>query len=296
MSGYELTLEATREVSRVRHQLALGLSFVDSVSAQAVIGSLLCSLEQIGSTDFSVLFQPHRRDRMALRFEGAIKKQMDKLIKAGLPAAWTLRAFGTLNPAAAQYQAQLDPHVYVPRRLNMDLVLAAGVPASSTANMRTPWLWPGPAYPFAATSTLVRGRVMRGASLSSAVPLPWARLFATVPSTETVFSQAQIVGCGHGDGRGEFVLALDAKASTGAALKNPVPVRLWAFVPPAGPNLHPDDPLAQLPVEVCGTAVDSSVLRGLAVPPGYSVQQSRNLALRLGETLSGSSAEFLFAP
>ena len=127
------------------------------------------------------------------------------------------------------------------------------------------------------------------------LPLPWARLFATVPSTETVFSQAQIVGCGHGDGRGEFVLALDAKASTGAALKNPVPVRLWAFVPPAGPNLHPDDPLAQLPVEMCGTAVDSSVIRGLAVPPGYSVQQSRDLALRLGETLSGSGAEFLFA-
>jgi hypothetical protein len=80
----------------------------------------------------------------------------------------------------------------VPRRLSMKLVLDAGSPASSTANMRAPWLWPGASYPFAATSTLIRGRVLRGLSANTATSLPWARLFATVPDTELVFGNGQI--------------------------------------------------------------------------------------------------------
>jgi len=294
MSAFELTIEATREVSRVRHQLALGLSFIDSNSLQGTLGSLICRLDSIGGLPMEQVFQPHRRDRQALRFEGAIKKRMNKLVADGVATTWVMCAFGTRNAASGRYLPELDPGVYVPRRLSMELVLNGGVPASSTANMRAPWLWPGASYPFAAASTLVRGRVLRGLSINNARPLPWARLFATVPDTELVFGNAQLVGCAHGDGRGEYVLALDARASTGAALKNPLKLRLWAFAAPAGPSV--EDPLAALPIEPCAALLDSKILKGLAVPTGYSQQQSRVLELRLGETLSGTSTEFLFAP
>jgi hypothetical protein len=292
--NFELTLAQTQEVARVRHQLALGLSFIDSNSGHAILGPWVARLEAIGNAPLAENFQRHRADRLAARFAGTIQKRMQKLLAAGDPTTWTLRAFGSSDPNAAVYQPQLDPRFYVPRRLSMELVLSNGLPASSAANIRMPRLWPGARYPFTAGSTLIRGRVLQGANLSSARALPWARLYATVPDTELVFANAQQVGCGHGDDRGEYVLALDARAATGAALKNPLPVRLWAFA--AAQVTDPVDALAGLPIEPCGQAADSPVLRGIALPAGYSLAQSRAISLRLGQTLSGSDVEFLFPP
>jgi len=296
MNGAELSLEQTREVSRLRHQLALGLSFIDSNTLQGAMGPLVCSLERIGSMPLELSFEAHRKDRLALRFEGIVHKRMLKLLADGLSTTWTLRAFGCRAANALKYLPNLDPHLYVPRRLSMELVLAGTVPASSIANIRAPWLWPAAGYPFAAGSTLLRGRVLRGVSSSAAAPIAWARVFATVPDSETLFEAAQLVGCAHGDGRGEFALALDARAATGAALKNPLKVRLWVFAAPAGASPNPADPLALLPIEACGSALKSDVLTGIALPPSYSLQQSRVIDVRLGETLSGADTEFLFAP
>lgn len=39
-------------------------------------------------------------------------------------------------------------------------------------------------HPFPATTTLIRGRVVRGAGLTTAKPIRWARLFATTPTVK----------------------------------------------------------------------------------------------------------------
>lgn len=295
MSTLELQISDTVQVSELRHRLALGLAWIDSTSQIATFGTLATILEKIGAHPVNQPFEVHRADRFALRYAGIIQKRLDKAIKDGTSTDWQIHVHGGRSSAALTYDPATDPRLYVPRRLRFSLVFKDGVPAPSPVNMRTPWLWPGAAYPFPATSTIIRGRVLRGAALATAKPVRWARLFVTTPESETVFNNATIVGCGHGDDRGEFVMALDSRAVSGAALKNPVQLRLWAYIPPAGP-VHPEDPLDGLPLEIGGTAVLNNILRGIAIPTTYTLQKSSSISLQLGETKNDASTTFLFPP
>lgn len=291
----DLKLSDTVEISKVRQRLALGISWIDSISQMGVYGALATTLESIGGHPLNIPFQQHRSDRFALRYAGLIQKRLDKAIKDGTSTTWIINIHGTRLPSEMLYNPSTDPRLYVPRRLSMNLVFKDGSPAPTPVNMRTPWLWPGSAYPFPATSTLIRGRVLRGATLATAKPVRWARLFATTPDTETVFANATLVGCAHGDDRGEFVMALDSRAVSGAALKNPVKVRLWAYVAPAG-VAHPEDPLDGLPLEVGGTDIINPILRGQTVPGTYTLNQAHSINLQLGETKNDATTTFLFAP
>lgn len=291
-----LRIEETVPAVELRHRLALGISWVDSITQLGSGGPLTTTLERIGDYAINMAFERHRSDRFAHRYSGLVKKRLEKTIADGNDSDFYLHVHAPEQAGAPPFNAETDARLYVPRRLRMGLVLNGSEPAATPQNMRVPWLWPGAAYPFPQTSTLIRGRVRRGASLTTSQPLLWARLFATVPETELVFNPASIVGTAHGDDRGEFVMALDARAVSGAALKNPVLVRLWAFAPPPGLPVNAADSFQGLPIENTGTAITSDILRGRSVPPAWTVQQSKILDLRLGETRGGPDTTFLFSP
>lgn len=292
MSG-ALLIQDTMPAALLRHRLALGVAWVDAISQTGARGPLSTILDQIGAYRLALPFERHRSDRFALRYAGAIQKRIDKAIAEGDPTDWQVHVHAPAQMDSAPYDPAQDARTYVPRRLQMAPLFPGAEPVP--VNIRTPWLWPGSAYPFPATATLIRGSVRRGLDPASAVPLRWARVFATTPAAETDFALATVVGCGHGDDRGEYVLALGARAVSGATLVNPLQVRLWAFAPPpAVPD--PADSLLGMPLENGGGAVLNDILRGTSVPPGYTAQQSKVIALRLGETRGQPESAFLFGP
>lgn len=295
-----LDVSDTVPVGMLRHRLALGVALVDAVRGGAALGPLRVELESIGPyrppadrpAGLPARLEPHGADRHAARYAGAIAKLVDRCVANALDTSWVLRIYAPLDAAARAFDPARDARHYVPRRMRLTPVFDAGVPAATPLNIRQITLWPGAAAPLPSTATCVRGRVLRGPDIASGEPVPYARLAASVPASETNFAAATVVGRGAADERGEFVLVIEARAMSGAGLVNPVPLRLWAFAPPAqAPD--PNDALASVPVEDAGTATDSDILRGLTVPAGYTEQVSKTLACNLGETLSGTAATLL---
>jgi hypothetical protein len=285
----------TVEVERLRHRLALGLSWTDALTRQAAFGPLRSVVETVGPYALNLAMDIHRADRHALRYAGLVQKRFDKALADFANANWAVQAYGARRMNRPAYAVDSDPRLYVPRRIQFVPVLAGAVPAPTPFNIRMPWLWPGSAYPLPGNATAIRGRLLRGPDLAHAMPIPWGRLVATIPSAQNVFGAATPVGYGHGDDRGEFVLVLDNRAVSGAALTNPVPVRLWPFLPPAAVVLNPADPLASLPLEDGGADSSNAVLRGQEVPAGYVAGASKVLSLHLGETKSDGETTLLFA-
>lgn len=190
---------------------------------------------------------------------------------------------------------------FVPRRLRIPLVVPqpsahppvtlsdvdASVPGQ---RMRRPYLFPGATYDVPRASTGLRGRVVRGGR-----PMRWARVEATrTDSTE-------IIGRAHGDDRGEFLLLVDSRASTGP-LTSPLPLKVTVFGPTAAPTAptpppQPPDPLWDLPQEVVtvfGWPVPDAVSAGIARPGGYvAAAVIRTVDFRLGRIIS-DIAPFVF--
>lgn len=285
----------TVEVDQLRHRLALGLSWTDALTRQGVFGPLRSVAETVGPYALDLAMDMHRADRHALRYAGLVQKRFDKALADFGAADWAVQAYGARRVEHPAYAVDLDPRLYVPRRIKFVPVLAGAVPAPTPLNIRMPWLWPGSAYPLPGNATAMRGRLLRGPDLDHAVPIPWGRLVATIPSAQNVFGAATPVGYGHGDDRGEFVLVLDNRAVSGAALTNPVAVRLWSFLPPAAVALDPADPLASLALEDGAADASNAVLRGQAIPAGYVAGASKVLSLSLGETKSDGETTLLFA-
>jgi len=164
---------------------------------------------------------------------------------------------------------------FVPRRLQVPPwqlaeILAAEqnppvVPAGS--RLLRPWLAPGSGYRTPRGVTSIRGRVARAGR-----PVRWARLVAIGPGN-------QPIGWGHADDRGEFVLIIDGTGTLPPPAPDSLPVDLQVVAPapapaPPAPNA---DRYADLVVEALARSasppapqdLDSDVLRGRSVPPGY---------------------------
>jgi hypothetical protein len=296
-----LQIADTVPAEELRHRLALGLELIDALRGISAAGPLRVDLESVGPRPFpaaigsnpqALRFEQHRADRHALRYAGRFRKLLDKAVADGADTRVVARVYGPPSAAAAGFDPAADARNYVPRRLRFALALDAGQPAATPLNIRTPWLWPGSACALPSTGTYLRGRVLRGATVQSGVPVAWACVFATTPDTQLNFAAATIVGRGHGDDRGEFVIALDRSAVSGAALTNPVKLRLWAFFPPPGPS-PTDDPLGLLPIEDAGADKLNDVLRGYTTPAAYTQQVSAPVTVRLGETRSGADTQLL---
>ena len=301
-----LRVEDTVEVSRVNHRLALGVQWLDALSALPAAGRLATDLESIGLRPCPQRCEAHPLARHALRWRGRLAKLLAKAAQDKLttppaspavdPTRFNLRGYGLREGNASAFAAQSDPRRHVPRRLSLIPVQALGVPSASIDNIRQAWLWPGADYPLGANTTALRGLVRRGATLASAQAVPWARAVVTAfGAVVPDFASEQQVGWGHGDDRGELTVVLGVQAvAGGATLPSLLPLRMWIFLPPVAlPD--PLDALAGLPLEVADTAPLNDVLRGITPPAGHVRQTPFDVSVKPGEVLVMNDADLLFS-
>ncbi|KRF46279.1 hypothetical protein [Terrabacter sp. Soil810] len=184
--------------------------------------------------------------------------------------------------------------MFVPRRLSIPVhdlarILAneAAVEADPTRSRLVrscqPWLYPSSRCALPAGATLVRGRVVSGASRAA---VPWPRVSASLVGQPTPRWH------GHGDQNGEFVIVVGAvppavvKELTDR-LELRVTVRARPMPAPTDPVDSPaesrDDPLWLLPVErVPSQPATDDVLTGVRTPPGYSRSATSWITCRRG--------------
>lgn len=294
-----LSVDNTTEVARVRHQLALGLQGVDALTQapmEAGMGrSIRADLASIGARPWVQRLDSHSQGRHALRFAGRYEKLLLRAVAMGDPLVHQVFVHGARDAHMGNYSVDNDPRIFVPRRLSLTPVLVAGLPASSLANARTAWLWPGPAYPLPSKATAVRGRIQRDLGAGRKEPIRWTRVVMTRAGAGAAnLATEEALAWAHGDERGEFLLVLGGNAVMGAALPPLLNVNVWVFQPPVATVWDPAQPLNSLPLEDGGTAVLNEVLKGRAMPASYVQQSARTLGLKLGEVLTMNEADLLF--
>jgi hypothetical protein len=306
LSVEPLSTSNTVEVSRVRHRLAIGVQWIDALTQAEVASGWVSDLEAVGTRPWSQRWDLHPRGRHALRWAGRIASLLargDADNTAAPPpfpdmdaTNFVLRAYGLAGAGLAAYSTDDDPRRFVPRRLSLTPVQSGGRPSLGTGNVRTALVWPGATYPLPSNASAVRGRVQRGASLATAKPAAWARIVVTAPEADPpVFADEEQVGWGHGDDRGEFLVALGPDAVPGgAALPATIPLNVWAFLP-AADTFDPDDPLASVPLEFAGTDTTSAVLDGREPPAAYVSQAPVAVTLTPGRVLTMNEADLLFS-
>jgi hypothetical protein len=271
-------------VEQLRHRLLLGLELRDAATGGSALPPVVATLESLGHFNLGIPLDAHGASRHALRYAGVAAARLRALVKANADTTAVVRI-------------ESAGRTHVARRLRFTLALDGDAPLliPPRSNVRTAWLWPGAAYAMPATATLLRGRVLAGLDIDHAVPVPWARVFATVPMAEIQFDLATVVGSAHADDRGEYTLAVTQGAFAGAALPPSADVRLWAFRDPVPGPPYPANPFDALGAEDAGSDAFNDVLRGDAVPAGFSSSTHKALTLlRAGTTRGGSDTALLF--
>lgn len=171
---------------------------------------------------------------------------------------------------------------YVPRQITYPILTIEEADERSYRNrIRRPVLFPGSAYDTVSMATGMRGRVERGAG---GPPVRWSRVEARIAGA--------IVGRGHGDDRGEFLLLLDSRATAGSELAPTVEIRVDVFAraadpAPVPPELPRFDPFWDLPPEEAGdldpgNPEEDPVSAGEVLPPGFTATVGRNVVVPLG--------------
>jgi hypothetical protein len=282
-----LSMDNTEEVSRLRHQLALGVQCVD-VLTQAPLASgtgrgVALELASIGSRPWVQRLEVHSQGRHALRMAGRYSKLVLRAIELG-------------DPLGHEISVGTDSRVVVPRRVSLTPVISAGLPTAGLINARTVWLYPGAAYPLPGKATGLRGRIRRDLGAGVIKAVPWARVVITRAGAGAPnFAAETKLAWAHGDDRGEFLAVLGKDAVTGgAALPAQLNLHVWVFLPPLTTVWDATQPLASLPLEVGGTDSLNDVLRGRALPASYVPQSVRALSVKLGEVRSMNEADLLF--
>ena len=268
-------------------RLALGIEPMDAVQARQLSYEL--RVEHDGA-QFGLRRPPierHTSNRYALRYQPNLLTSVD------------LRFFDLSDRF---YTPQNDRRRVVPRRLRIPILSLTDVETAEAAEaqaanknakdfkrrIRRPVFYPGAAYAFNTTATGLRGRVMRAGN-----PMRWARVEARLNGTSL------IVGRAHGDDRGEFLLLLNSRVTTGSTLPKPLSIDVKVMGPataptPSSPDLPSIDPLWDLPLEFLaapGTANDP-VATGEQPPDqppaqNYTASVTRTIELTLGKCLSG---------
>ncbi|HYN56460.1 MAG TPA: hypothetical protein VES03_04590 [Motilibacterales bacterium] len=262
-------------VANVLHRLVLGVECLDAVTEQRVRTDLAIGRE----LDHRRLPPNHdpQWPCVPLLRRGTGRGQL--LYDATTPTRSLLVPPAPPGPPVARLRL-VDPwRRFVARRLDatlwtlIDVVAAeAALPTvRAAARQLRPWLWPGTAARLPQGMTAIRGAVQSGTQ-----PVRWARLTALRPTGGPI---PDVVGHGHSDDRGEFVVVI---VDTGT-LPPPPPKSLQIDLlviapdPATAPSVDPDDAYADLVVETVGRAsnpplpaeLDNDVLRGTATPPGY---------------------------
>jgi hypothetical protein len=267
-------------------RLALGIEPMDALRARR----LSYELQVMHDAELSGLRRPplerHASNLYAVRYQ------------PGVTTSFDLRFFDVAEP---RYNPRYDRRRIVPRRLRIPILSLAAVETQEQAEalaahrnakdfrrrIRRPVFFPGAAYDFNATSTGLRGRVMRAGQ-----PLRWARIVATLEG-ETV-----VVGRAHGDDRGEFLLLISSAVTTGSVTPKPLKIAVTVFGPatapaPATPDTPEVDPLWDLPLEILAApGANDPVATGEQLPSqpppqNYTATVTRVIEFTTGKCLSG---------
>jgi len=265
----------------VIQRLAIGIEPIDSQRA----GRLGYPLQVQHEAAVSGLPRPpierHTSNLYALRYQ------------PGVTTPLNLRFFDSPVPP---YRSEYDRRRIVARRLNIPIFKLADVEALEKADadaahkeekdfkrrIRRPIFFPGAAYDFSATTTGLRGRVMR-----DGLPMRWARVVAALAGSDV------IVGRAHGDDRGEFLLLINANVATGSAVPQPLAIEVSVFGPkdaptPPSPELPDLDPLWDLPLEtLANPGDDDPVATGVQLPWIDPKKVTRVVRFILGKCLTG---------
>jgi hypothetical protein len=190
-----------------------------------------------------------------------------------------------------------DRRVFVPRRVQARL--DAGPPLDDVPivrRSRTPWLWPGAAYPVLERATGLRGRVLVGPA-GTQRPVRWARIVARPVAGGAPFAWA------HGDDRGDFLLILPPEALGLAAGLPALTLTVEAFGrladPPAPPPqaVRDADPWWDIPLETLALpgVLPDQVAEGRAVPPDFNGSDARQVTFTYSVILGDAVAPFVIS-
>jgi len=254
------------------HRLALGIEPLDAFRG----ARLGYQLQAVYEAQQQGLLRPpierHLSNLFSLRYQPGVATQLD------------LRFLDSAEPV---YRPEYDRRRVAPRRLGIPILTLTDVETAEAGDkqgfnrrIRRPAFFPGAAYDFSATTTGMRGRVVRNGQ-----PMRWARATATLPGSSVV------VGHAHGDDRGEFLLLIGANVTTGSALPKPLEIEVSVFGPssppsPPSPELPRLDPLWDLPREQLSAPGDPDpVAAGTELPPDYTAKVTRVIEFTLGKCL-----------
>ena len=287
----------TRQVGHFGHRLAMGVQWRDALSGLPATGAWLTDLERIGTRPLAQRFSAHAQARHALVHRDRVARLLaagahDKLLLPPATPQTDPTNFVLLGHAPGRARR------YVPRRLSLTPVQGGGLPPATLDNIRSAALWPGADGAEPANATVVRGRVRQLNANGVPQPVAWARLTFTRPTLTLpppVFASEPQVAWAHGDDRGEFMAVLGpAIFNGGAALPASLTLTLWVHLAPLAPAFNPLDPLANLPLEVAGSATSGAVLEGKAPPPGHVRQAGLRFTLMPGTATVLADALLVF--
>ena len=272
------------------HRLALGIEPFDA-QHEARLRYQLQAVYDDGQLSGPPL-ERHNSNLFALRYQKGVKTSLD------------LRFFDAMERS---YHPRHDRRRIVPRRLRIPLLTLSDVETQEQADqkgfarrLRRPFFFPGAAYGFAATTTALRGTVLRDDK-----PLRWVRVEARIPG------KAPVVGRAHGDERGEFLLLIAIRAAEFKALglepvligaqenkPHDVVLEVKIFGPTVPPvptpiDLPTRDALWDLPLETLSPpGEDDPVAAGISLPSGYAELASPLVNFTIGQ---GSETTFVIA-
>lgn len=277
MTSADAALDVVTSIgaAHVLHRLVLGVECVDAVTERRVRTDLVIGRE----LDPRRLPPGHdpQWPCVSLLRKGTGRGQL--LYDATTPTRTLPVPPAPAGPPVARLRL-VDPwRRFVARRLDATLWTLADVLAAeaapptvpAAARLLRPRLWPGAAAQLPPGVTAIRGVVQ-----SAGQPVRWARLTAVRP---TGGPAPDVVGHGHADERGEFVVVI---TDTGTLPPPPpeslqIDLQVMAPDPASAPSADPDDPYADLVVEAVSRAsnpplpaeLDNDVLRGTSSPLGY---------------------------
>jgi len=258
------------------HRLALGIEPIDAQSGRRLSQQLQVGYDLALAGIKRPPMERHTSNLFALRYQ------------PGVPDATGLLDLRFFDQSDPPYKAENDRRRVVPRRFRIPILTEPDVEAQEAVarlqfrrRIRRPLFFPGAAYDFTATSTCMRGRVLRAGN-----PMRWARVIATLTGSPVV------VGRAHGDDRGEFLLLINAAVTSGSAWPDPLEITVSIFGPDpfppvATPAVKARDPLWDLPLERLAApdmAVDD-VATGVRLPADYTKSVTDTFTFKLGKCL-----------
>ena len=263
-------------------RLALGIELIDAARDLPALMPLIAAFDDPLQARLRPPVLRHPSNRFSLAYDAYLATQARTV---------TLRFF---DGPGERYDVGKALRHLVPRRLRLSLPsLTQAETRAPAARVCRPRLFPGASYPVTDVQTGLRGRVMRRAGGGRPVrPARWVRVLATLPPDETELTAATVVGRAFGDDRGEFVLLLRPSAAVGPPVPA-IPFRLTVFARPNDPaptpaDLPQRDALWDLPIETpLSFRHNNDVLRGAAIPNGYTKVAETVLEVPVGRLLRG---------